>query len=211
MWSRSGHHWSSQAIGIVPRHVRRLLVPERKPAPAPRALAHEDLQGRAAAEPARAVEADNLPRQEGGRQPESAARGQGGSVSSNAPHVADTHATPIPPPLAGRGSPQNQSEKSKRPAPPRKSNRFKLSELDALRIELTLALEAMLETWRDCPSRACRRAHACVSPGHECATLPRPPCSPAREAAAFARLSAGLKRRAAELAASGGAETGEKD
>ena len=101
---------------------------------------------------------------------------------------------------AGDRAPQLQAKTSTR-MPARAVPARNLSELDALRIQLIRRLNAMLELWRACPSRLCRRRRTCVSSMLECASLPLPPCSPAREAAAMAQLSLGLKRRAAELAA----------
>ena len=213
MWPRSGIYWRSFEVGIVPRHVRRLLVPQ----PAPRALGHDDLKG--AAEPKHAAEDNNLPLQGGGRAPQLAnASKAGGWGSNDAPHAEESHATPTPTlPLAGGGNsqnlsganpPQTKAAKSKRAAPPKKLNEHKLNELDALRYALLRRLETMLGSWRECPSRFCRRERACVSSGHECAKLPQPPRDPAAEVAALASFAAGLKRRAAELAAGGGTNDG---
>jgi hypothetical protein len=122
--------------------------------------------------------------------------------------------TPTPTlPLSGGGSPQKSGESSPRSktaksrrAAPAETSKHELSELDALRYALLRRVETTLGTWKKCPSRLCRRQHACVSSGHECASLPRPPRDPEGEAIALARFAAGLKRRAAELAASGGAD-----
>ncbi len=215
MWPRSGNYWRSFKVGIVPWHVRRLLVPQ----PAQRPRGHDDLIGSAAAErPA----AENLPLQGQGRPQQSEGRGQGGRGPVAAQSKTEIELTPTPA-LPGEGSPQNLSgggnpqnpsgakpaqtkAKKSKPAAPAETSKHELSELDALRYALLRRLETVAGFWRECPSRLCRRQHACVSAGHECAKLPQPPRDPEGEAAAIASFAAALKRRAAELAASGGAD-----
>ena len=84
--------------------------------------------------------------------------------------------------------------------PPRDLIKAPLSERDKLRLSLTRKLAAVLDEWRICPARACRRQRRCVSPALVCTTLPvRRTCTPEQEQAAMARLRRMLERRRESL------------
>ncbi|NWG24282.1 MAG: hypothetical protein HXY30_07680 [Pseudorhodoplanes sp.] len=58
---------------------------------------------------------------------------------------------------------------------------------------------AVLDRWRECPARVCRRARRCAGPDFACIRLPpRRPRKPENDAAAMAHVQKILKRRLAE-------------
>jgi hypothetical protein len=69
-----------------------------------------------------------------------------------------------------------------------------------LRYSLMRNLTMMLNRWRECPARVCRRARRCAGPDFECTKLPpRRPRKPESDAAVMAHVQKILKRRLAEM------------
>jgi hypothetical protein len=69
-----------------------------------------------------------------------------------------------------------------------------------LRYSLMRSLTTVLNRWRECPARVCRRARRCAGPDFECTKLPpRRPRKPESDAAVMAHVQKILKRRLAEM------------
>jgi hypothetical protein len=69
-----------------------------------------------------------------------------------------------------------------------------------LRVSLMRSFTMVMNRWRECPVRVCRRARRCAGANFECTKLPpRRPRKPENDAAVMAHVQKVLKRRLAEM------------
>ncbi|MGE3146414.1 MAG: hypothetical protein AB7K35_12595 [Pseudorhodoplanes sp.] len=69
-----------------------------------------------------------------------------------------------------------------------------------LREALLRKLAAIMDRWRQCPARVCKRARRCASPALECTDLPaRRVMTPENEAQMRAYLYKTVRRRMAQI------------
>lgn len=69
---------------------------------------------------------------------------------------------------------------------------------EEIRRTLVRQIARVLDRWRQCPARVCRRARRCASPALECTMLPSRSVTPQNDAAQRAHLYKMVKRRLAE-------------
>lgn len=75
-----------------------------------------------------------------------------------------------------------------------------------LRHALLCKLAAVMDRWRQCPARVCKRARRCASPALECTDLPaRRAMTPENEAQMRAHFYKTVRRRMAEIERGGAA------
>ncbi len=69
---------------------------------------------------------------------------------------------------------------------------------DALRIRLARRLHMILNDWRGCPERQCRRQRDCMAPNNKCSNAPSPEVEDERWRKVQAELVAALNKMEAE-------------